>query len=81
MVSLLNILWEKLIFTQLFVQMSCMHVKTDCKYFSWKKEIFVGSMNKADQRFLLKPVCSIGKLMKSGNCPENCKWFEARKGK
>jgi len=56
-----------------------MRVKTNCKHFSWKRELFIGSMNKVDQYFLLKPECDIGKLTKSGNCPENCDGFEPKK--
>jgi len=58
-----------------------MHIREDCIHFSWKKILFIGSMNKVDQCFLLKPMCKAGKLTRFGNCPKDCRWFEARKDK
>ena len=52
-----------------------MHVKTNCKYFKWKKRLLV-SMNKINQNLLKEPNCEQGKLTKFLSCPKDCAWFE-----
>jgi hypothetical protein len=54
-----------------------MHVKTDCKHFSWKTSLFV-DMNKIDQHTLREPWCEIKKLTRLLSCPDDCPWFEKK---
>jgi hypothetical protein len=54
-----------------------MHVKTDCKHFSWKTSLFV-DMNKVDQHTLREPFCEIKKLTRLLSCPDDCPWFEKK---
>ena len=52
-----------------------MHVKKNCKNFSWEYNLLV-SENKINQNKLKLPNCKINKLNKFLSCPDNCKWFE-----
>jgi len=52
-----------------------MHVKTNCRNFSWKIKELV-EMNKADHNKLYLPNCSLNKLENNVNCPFVCKSYE-----
>jgi len=54
-----------------------MHVKKDCRYFSWKKEVFVLSMNKVDRSILYIPSCEKGLINPSG-CPDRCRFYKRK---
>ena len=54
-----------------------MHVKTNCKHFTWKKSLLI-DMNKINQNILREPCCDLNKLIRFLNCPDDCKWFEKR---
>ena len=54
-----------------------MHVKTNCKYFKWKKSLLINGI-KIDKNILMEPKCNLNKLEKTINCPDDCKWFEKR---
>ncbi|MDH7517652.1 MAG: hypothetical protein QHH19_04850 [Candidatus Thermoplasmatota archaeon] len=54
-----------------------MHVKINCKHFTWEKSLFV-DMNKINQNILREPHCDLDKLTSFLNCPQDCKWFEKR---
>lgn len=53
-----------------------MHVKTNCKHFTWKKSLFI-NMNKINQNILRESHCNLNKLERF-NCPKDCKSFEKR---
>ena len=54
-----------------------MHVKTNCKHFTWKKLLLI-DMNKINQNMLKQPHCDLDKLSKFLSCPKDCQWFEKR---
>ena len=54
-----------------------MHVKTNCKHFTWTKSLLI-DMNKINQNILREPCCDLNKLIRLLNCPDDCKWFENR---
>jgi len=54
-----------------------MHVKTNCKHFTWKK-IQLIDMNRINQNILTQPHCNLDKLNKLLSCPEDCKSFEKK---
>ena len=53
-----------------------MHVKTNCKHFTWKKSLLI-DMNKINQNILRGSHCDLNKLSKR-SCPDDCEWFEKR---
>ncbi len=53
-----------------------MHVKTNCKHFTWKKSLLI-DMNRINQNILREPHCDLNKLSKH-SCPDDCKWCEKR---
>jgi len=52
-----------------------MHVKANCKHFTWKKSLII-DMNKINQNILRQPFCDLGKINRYLSCPKNCKWYE-----
>jgi len=52
-----------------------MHVKTDCKHFTWKKLQLI-DMKKINQNILREPYCDLNKLTRSLSCPKDCKLFK-----
>lgn len=52
-----------------------MHVKTNCKHFTWKKLLLI-DMNTINQNMLKEPYCDLDKLSKFLSCPKDCQWFE-----
>lgn len=54
-----------------------MHVKTNCKHFTWKKLLLI-DMNKINQNMLKQPHCDLGKISRFLSCPKDCQWFEKR---
>ncbi|MFO7678301.1 MAG: hypothetical protein R6V50_07975 [Thermoplasmatota archaeon] len=53
-----------------------MHVKTNCKHFTWKKSMLV-DMNKINQNIIREPRCNLNLLIKL-NCPKDCKSYEKK---
>ena len=51
-----------------------MHVKTNCKHFTWKKSLLI-EKNKINQNVLREPHCNLNKPSRF-NCLKDCKWFE-----
>ncbi|MBS3749078.1 MAG: hypothetical protein KGY67_05200 [Candidatus Thermoplasmatota archaeon] len=52
-----------------------MHVKTTCKYFTWKKREII-DFNRIDQHDYNEPYCNLHNLDFFHNCPKDCAYFE-----
>ena len=55
-----------------------MHVKTNCKYFKWKKTQFINGV-KINKNVLMEPDCELDKLNLFLSCPEDCELFKKKK--
>ena len=53
-----------------------MHVKAECKHFTWKKISLIVDLFKVDQNILIEPSCDLNKQTCILNCPKKCKWYE-----